>query len=281
MERRPVIAPASPAARPRPPRSPSMIGPVARAAADVARRARPRSRRASAPGCGRAAPWPASPCPACSSRTGSRWPRGTPAGSGAGPRAGVRPSSVVTRRPATSSTGSRQDSIGSPSTSTVQLPQPPWRQPSLTEVWPSWFRSTDWSVVMGATMTSTSRPDSSKLTMTEATLRLPSCRPARQLARAPVATNTPTIRRRYQSLAMASVNGSQSSAAAAAAAAAIAASSRRVPVIAASARVVRGSGAARRRRARSGLASRCPRPSSACDGDRHDRRRVRLPCGRT
>ncbi len=115
--------------------------PVARAAAHVARERVDDLVAARRSGCGRAAPWRSAPCPACSSRTGSRSHRGTRAGPGAGPRAGVRPSSVVTARPATSWTGSRQDSIGSPSTSTVQLPQPPWRQPSLTDVWPSWLRS--------------------------------------------------------------------------------------------------------------------------------------------
>ena len=71
--------------------------------------------------------------------------------------------------------------------------------------------------------------------MTEATLRLPSRAGDCASSASARPTNTPTILRRYQSLATASVNGSQSSAAAAAAAA-IAASSRRVPVIAASAR---------------------------------------------
>ena len=46
---------------------------------------------------------------------------------------------VVTRRPTTSSTGTRHESIGSPSTSTVQLPQPPCRQPSLTAGLPELF----------------------------------------------------------------------------------------------------------------------------------------------
>ena len=123
-------------------------------------------------------------------------------------------SSVVTRRPATSSTGSRQDIIGSPSTSTVQLPQPPCRQPSLTAVWPSWLRRTDWSVVIGRTMTSTSRPPSSKVTIVDAIAR-PARRGAASLRRAPAARapgrrRAPTIRRRYQSVAMPSVNGSHS-----------------------------------------------------------------------
>ena len=62
--------------------------------------------------------------------------------------------------------------------------------------------------------------------MTEAMLRLPSGGGAASSASARP-TNTPTIRRRYQSLATASVNGSQSSRAAAAAAAMAASSSAR------------------------------------------------------
>ena len=77
-------------------------------------------------------------------------------------------------------------------------------------------------------MTSTSRPPSSNVTIVDAIdlrrLRRAAPGASRSSARP---TNTPTIRRRYQSLAMASVNGADSSAAAAAAMAIASASSAR------------------------------------------------------
>src|SRR5664280_1951204 len=94
-------------------------------------------------------------------------------------------SRVVTRLPSMSSTGRRQDSIGSPSTRTVQLPQPPCRQPSLVAVNPSWYRSTACRMVMGRTMTSTSRPPSSKVTIVDAMLATLSRGARRQLLESP------------------------------------------------------------------------------------------------
>ena len=98
---------------------------------------------------------------------------------------------------------------------------------------------------MGLTMTSTSRPPSSK--RDDRRRHLGPARPRRvSSARR---TNTPTMRRRYHSLAMPSVNGSHSRAAASAARRWPSASSlgadERAPRAAA-----RGSGAARPRRAR-------------------------------
>ena len=97
--------------------------------------------------------------------------------------------------------------------------------------------------------------------------------PAGQLARARGATTTPTIRRRYQSLATASVSGSAASAAACGRGA-----DRRLVQRPAGERGLGGAppgrGCGPRRRARPGRRSTDPPSRHEPRGDRHDRRRV-------
>ena len=93
----------------------------------------PRATSRSTPGrrrrrarCARA---PRAGCRACRSRTACRSGGRRPVGSGPAASGVPMPSSVVTSAPLTAATGMRHARRGSPSTSTVQAPQPPCRQP--------------------------------------------------------------------------------------------------------------------------------------------------------
>ena len=104
------------------------------------------------PGSRRAATWRPSPCPACSTRTGGRGSRGTPAASGAAASAdGARPSMVVTAPPSAWTASTVQDFTDSPSRWSVQAPHDDVSHPMFVPVSPTASRMYCTSSVRGST----------------------------------------------------------------------------------------------------------------------------------
>ena len=98
-------------------------------------------------------------CPACSSRTAPRRARRRPAAAGAAPAPSGHPLDGRDRRgPRTRRASTRQESTGSPSTSTVQAPHSPSSQPCLVPVSCRSSRSTSSSVLCGAKSASRASP---------------------------------------------------------------------------------------------------------------------------
>ena len=107
----------------------------------------------------RAAPWRSAGCRACSSRTAPRRARRRPPAADAASGRRARPSTVVDRPgPRTRRASTRQESTGSPSTSTVQAPHSPSSQPCLVPVSCRSSRSTSSSVVCGLKSASRASP---------------------------------------------------------------------------------------------------------------------------
>ena len=108
-------------------------------------------RSASPPRAPRSPRWPNRSGPGCSSRTGSRRGRGTPAARGAVGSPSATPSMVVISRPSAATASCRQETARRPSSSTVQAPHWPWSQPFLVPVRSSRSRRASSRVVRWST----------------------------------------------------------------------------------------------------------------------------------
>src|SRR6516225_11865628 len=102
--------------------------------------------------------------------------------------------------PSATRAGIRQETIGSPLTSTVQLPHPPWPHPALTEYTCNFSRNTSRSESTGPTIAATGFPLSVKETVCMVIVESPPARAAHTLPPSSADTTQTRARRWRDSL---------------------------------------------------------------------------------